>query len=354
MKAHLLIVLGLGLGQLACTQATTYEPTPGVARPGEGNGTGGGGSGSSENLNGTPEGEDFFNGQIVAAFRKTSAACLDCHDAPRNVLGNPDAADEAIYDYDKMFSLLKKGDFSNSNGFIDPMLGKSSHPGDQICEDEGDDLCQLAVEWYNIEFAGSGSQYGEIEKIEISFTGVDIKGSAKDIDNPDTVLSLKAYVGGDKDSGTMVGEGEADGFESSFIFRLTGVTRDSTEQEVYVYAVVDGKEEELGGSPYKFKAYGPAGTTLPAIGIGNGCACHEGGHSYSSLWPDLIQPLGGPSAAKGAAVGPTNNYLYEFATGARGTRHGGSGAGQQGNAAAIADWWCTEFDPDRNDECAGM
>lgn len=351
---HGLIILALG-APFACTQqSTSYEPTPRVNQNGNG-GTGGSGGGSDANVNenGTPEGEDFFDGSIVAAFRKTSNGCLDCHDAPRNVLGNPDAADEAIYDYDKMFSLLKKGGFSNDNDFINPMLGEAPHPGAQICEDEGDELCALAVEWFDIEFAGTGSRYGEIEKVDISFTGINVVGNAKDINNPDTVLALKAYVGGDKDSGTLVGEGEANGFENAYNFRLTGLTdsRDSTEKEVYIYAVVDGEEQELGGSPFKFIAYGPRGGTFPgagALGINNGCACHEGGHTYESLWPDLILPFDGPSASKGDKVGPQDNYLYNLATGARGDAHP---ANRVGTAQAIADWWCAEFDPAGTGEC---
>ena len=313
MRLHHGLAVLMMAGFQACTQQSSYEPAPRVAANAGNGGAAESGGWWETNENGSEEGQEFFDGTIVAAFRSTSNGCLDCHDAPRNVLGNPDASDEGIYDYDKMFRLLKDGEFSNDNGFINPMLGEAPHPGDPICEDESDDLCALAVQWFDTEFAGAGSRYGEIDKVDITFTRISVIGKAKDIDNPDNALTVKAYI-----DGQMVGEGVADKFENGFNFVLDGMSRDSTaDVEVSLFAVVNGEEQELGGSPYKFTAYVPAGAAnfpeLGPLGLSAGCGCHTAGeHGYESFWPDLILPSTGSAAAEGAKAGPNNNYLISL------------------------------------------
>lgn len=331
----------------ACQQESGYTPAETSTRTGGGGAGPGSGNGTPINENGTKEGEEFFAGKIVSAFRSSSQTCLSCHDAPRNVLGNPDASDEALYDYDSMFKLLKKGGFSNNNDFINPMLGTSNHPGSKICSDETDDLCALAIEWFGIEFPGSSSQFGEISRIDIQFSKISVLGSAKDVTKPDDILTVRAYLDGAAGQGTMVAEGPADAFNGGFNLDLAEAARDGQDHELHVYAVVAGKEELLGGSPYRFTGFAPRGAaTFPgaaALGFGAGCACHEGGFQYEALWGDLTLPVGGLGAAVGSPVTATSNYLYEFATGTRGTNH--PGGGRQGNAQAIANWWCAEFDP---------
>ena len=265
MRPLRLIQLTLGMvltiAFVGCTPAVETNQVPGSGRgdndsngSGSGSGSNGGGNTKEENVNGTKEGEDFFNGKVVAAFRDASANCLSCHDAPRNVLDVPDASDERIYDYGKMFGLLKIGDFSNDNEFINPMLGKTDHPGPQICRNEESPLCALAIEWYGIEFAGAGaSSLGLITDIKVQ--GVNrhvIEGYAKDIDNAAEKLTVKAYIDGDKDNGTLIGESIADKFQSSDIgnhaFQVevpAKQCRQQTESQIYVYAVKGGEEEML-------------------------------------------------------------------------------------------------------------
>ena len=305
---------------------------------------------------GSKEGEDFFRGQILAAFRASSENCLSCHDAPRNVLNVPNASDQAIYDYDKMFSLLKKGEFSNDNGFINPMLGKSTHPGAQICSNEEDPLCKLAIDWYRLEFAGGGaSSSGQLLLVELQ--GVDkhvVKGYAKDIDNVDQKLTVKAYIDGDKDAGTLIGDAVADRFQSSdignhaFSIDVPAAMLDNKARQVYVYAIKGGEEELLGGSPYTFTAFrqNDAFPGTGALGINTGCGCHTpNDFTYDTLWPDLAT-----ATNKAQPVSPTNNRGYEFTQGGSGRAnlHGGGGPGAQGNAGAYISWWCAEFDVDNN------
>ena len=301
---------------------------------------------------GSEAGKDHFDGKMVAAFRDSSENCLSCHDAPRNILGVPDAADQALYDYDKMFSLLKKGEFSNDNEFINPMLGKTDHPGAQICTNEQSPLCALAIEWYKLEFEGGGaSSAGLLEGVDLITTTHVVKGYAKDIDNPDQKLTVKIYMDGDKDNGTLVGEGVADRFQDTdigrhaFAISVPEADLDNRSRQIYAYAVKGGEEQLLSGSPVNFLSV-KQNDRFPGLNalVIRGCNCHTPAveFTYDTLWPDLATP-----SNPNQPLGPTNNKGYEFtqAGSDRASRHA---AGAQGDPNAYISWWCAEFDVDNN------
>ncbi|NRA66255.1 MAG: hypothetical protein HRU19_17345 [Pseudobacteriovorax sp.] len=360
---HILLTTSMFLTGYACSPkvetAASPAPRAGTNDPGGNNGDqtkdgpGGGGTATDPKQgNGSKEGEDFFNGKIVAAFRDASETCLGCHNAPREVLGVPDASDERIYDYGKMFSLLKKGDFSNDNEFINPMLGKTEHPGEKICVNEETDLCALAIEWYALEFAGAAaSSVGLV--IDVKLQGVDnhvVGGYAKDIENVAQKMTVKAYMGGDKDNGTLIGEVVADKFQSSdignhaFQIPVPADRLDNRSQQVYVYAVKNGVEEPLGGSPISFMSY-RQNNAFPGLGTLNinGCGCHTANDfNYNTLWPDLATPTNA-----NAAHGPTNNRGYELTQEGTGREVNHPG-GAVGSGQAYINWWCAEFNVDNN------
>lgn len=288
----------------------------------------------------------FFNEQLKKAFRSASSPrCLDCHNAPREVLNNPDRADESIYDYAKMFELLEEGDFAIDNSVINPMLGNTPHPGDRICTSASDELCALVVEWWNLEFAsrdGSGVKFGEITSV--SFSG-SVAGYALDASDTSKKFVVKAYLGGDSESGVLVGEQLADrstqvnGLLQPYGFRINipaASIRNDQSHEIYAYAVVDDGLELLAGSPFSIKLYTPKGRAVsgnlyPAAAESCGGNCHI--WNYETLYGALASPdpLSGGSA--------TNNRLYNKASGQE--AHGGPNVNL--NTTTLMSWWNCEF-----------
>ncbi len=317
----------------------------------------------AKNEKGTKEGEEFFSGKIVAAFKASSENCLNCHNAPREILNQSNPSDEAIYDYGKMFALLKKGNFSNDNGFISPMLGRpmkngETHPGTVICRNEEAPLCALAIEWYQIEFANAVSSLGLMEKIEVSGPSQhDIVGFAKDVNDPDEVLSVTAYIDGPKETGTPItvqpalaeNSYGADIGKHGFRIKITDEMLNNREREVYVYALQKGEEVLLGGSPKRFVSYKQndkfPGLASLGINFGAGCNCHTSAFTYDELWPDLATPIEGSNAP----LSPTNNKGYDMSQttpGSRGANH--PNVSSPSNAAGYIAWWCAEFNIDND------
>lgn len=288
-----------------------------------------------------PAGEKFFSDEVAKAFKAaTSPSCLECHDAPRNVIGNPDASDEAIYEYASMRPLLLSGEFATDNPVIDPMLGNAPHPGARICSTAEDELCALVVEWWNIETGNSGAvKFGELRNV--TFEG-GVSGYARSETDSSAKITVKGYVGGDKDSGTLAFEEVADnniqvdGIQQPFGFRgsipADMITNDANHS-VHVYALIDGEEVELVGSPIDSKLYKPKGQAAVANIInlpGCGGGCHP--TNYTTYRANLSTP---DPRDQGS---PTNNLMYEYANG---KAH--SGPAINISTAEVESWWRCEF-----------
>lgn len=301
---------------------------------------------SSEDAQAKAQAKLFFNDEVKRAFRNASSPrCLDCHNAPREVLGNPDSSDEAIYDYAKMFELLKEGGFAIDNGVINPMLGNSSHPGERICEGADDELCALVVKWWNLEFGAADDVAVKLGEIgSVSFSG-SVSGYAYDANNTSRKFTVKVYIGGDSESGVLIGEQLADkstqvnGLLQPYGFRINvpaASIQNDQQHEIYAYAVVGDKLQMLAGSPFTSKLYTPKGMAVsgnfyPAAAESCGGNCHI--WNYQTLYGALASPdpLSGGSA--------TNNRLYNKASGRE--AHGGPNVNL--NTNALMSWWSCEF-----------
>ena len=93
---------------------------------------------------------------------------MECHDAPRNTIGNPDAADLAIFDFRKMYALLSDGNAPNNNELFNILIGNRDHPGQRICASEQDTQCKLAIDWWMVAFSPSGDgsfNLGQIQSV---------------------------------------------------------------------------------------------------------------------------------------------------------------------------------------------
>ncbi|MFW7381454.1 MAG: hypothetical protein ACOH5I_21775 [Oligoflexus sp.] len=335
---------------VACSPANQTTDSPRRQSTGDTGGTGddtSGGTGRPKRDRNQDENTEaaakFFDEKVQPVFRNTAIPrCIECHDAPRNTLGNPDAADTAIYEFTKMYALLKDGPYANENELINTLLGNRNHPGARICRTEQDATCALVIEWWNVAFgdaAGGAVKLGEIQTV--SPRG-QVSGYAMDASDMDKVYQVRLYLDGDKDTGTFLEEVAANRStqinglqqQKGFAVKIPDAMINNTERVVHAYALVDGEEVELTGSPFQFIAYAPKGLAVVGNAFPNnatGCGCHA--WSYETLYGALLTPAprdGGKA---------DNNELYLRMSGARDHPQGGNA----GIATASMAWWDAEF-----------
>lgn len=301
--------------------------------------------------------EKFFEDKIQPAFRVTAEPrCTNCHDAPRNTLGNPNAASEDIYNFAKMYALLKQGPYPNENEFFAWLIGNRTHPDPRICRTEQDAVCALAIEWWNVAFgegSGGGSKIGEIQNV--SPRG-QISGYAMDPADDSVIFQVRIYIDGDKDEGTMLAEVTASqttqvnglSRQRGFSFRIPESMITNYEERVaYAYAVKDGEEIMLSGSPYKFIAFAPKGLNDPNVsanypGEAQCAGCH--GFNYESLYGALFSPTPLEGGTK------YNNALFkrigsqgQVPNGVSVTVDSHSAGKFEAFATRVIAWWEAEF-----------
>lgn len=290
------------------------------------------------------EARAFYNDKILPAWRNTATPrCMECHDAPRNTIGNPDAADLSIFDFGKMYALLSSGDAPNNNDLFDILIGNTNHPGQRICTSEQDTQCKLAIDWWMVAFSTSGGGAFSLGQIQGVSARGQVSGYALDPNDPNATFQVRIYLEGDKDNGQFLTEATANqsttinGLLKSkgFSYKIPDSMIDNTEKQVYVYAVKGEELVELAESPYTFTAYAPkgmgvAGGTFP--NAATGCNCHN--FSYDTLYGALISP---PPNQGGSA---TNNILTRMMNGS--TSH--SGGTNNGIATQSSAWWRCEFE----------
>lgn len=342
----MLFVWGLLNGCEPVDQTATPQRGGGASDNPAGNGDereGPGDGGSSIENEDLEAAESFFELQIRPAFRSaTNPRCLDCHASPRDVLGNPDAADQAIYDFARMYRLLRDGSSFNENALFQYLIGTVFHPGQRICTTEQDPLCALVVEWWMTAFADSDvtGKYGEIGVVS---TRGQVSGWAMDPGGNAEPVTIRLYFNGDNEDGMLLTEQVANrnyfinGSQRphGFIFQLPGEVIDNNEHQLWAYAVVGDEEIPLSGNPFQYQSYAPRGLAVVGNnypGDPNCAGCHI--FNYETLYGNLITPA--PNEGGTA----TNNRLYNKVSGRE--PHGGPNGGFP-SAASVQRWWNCEF-----------
>jgi len=293
----------------------------------------------------------FFDEKVQPVFRNTAIPrCIECHDAPRNTLGNPDAGGLTIYEFSNMYALLKDGPYPNENELINILLGNRVHPGARICRTEQDATCALIVEWWNVAFGASSGGAAKLGEIQGVSARGQVSGWALDPKDDSVIYKVRVYIDGDKDEGTFLGEVNANtntqinGLQRprGFVLKIPDAMIANNERVVHAYVVKDGVEVEISASPFKFTAYAPKGLNVVGNAFPNnalGCGCHS--WSYETLYGALLSP---PPRDGGTGF---NNELWRRMSA---TAQGGvtplphPGAANSGAIAnAVPGWWQAEF-----------
>jgi len=182
-----------------------------------------------------------------------------------------------------------------------------------------------------------------------------ISGWAGSVDAPATIFEVKFYMDGEKGVGQALPTTKADkdgndnGLNGSHVFSLQVPADkiDGKPHKIWAYAVKDGQEIMLAGSPFSYTAYKPKGeataTAFAQIGLA-GCqgTCHPSpSFGYAARWGTLL------GNGRSGTWDATNNGLYDKLSGKLG--HGGQALSCGGNGnincTALATWFTQEFGP---------
>ena len=170
--------------------------------------------------------------------------------------------------------MLLDGDYPTDNALMNKIRNEIPHAGGNQCQG-GDQfenpICAIVIDWYKGEKGNESlDKLGEITSV--SFTG-SVSGWAADAADSSKTFSVALYLNGDNKTGTKFAEVDANaagnkaGIEGDHAFSgtLPDEALDGEEHEVYGYVLVDGKEEPMAGSPFKFIAYKPRGGEAEAM-----------------------------------------------------------------------------------------
>lgn len=286
---------------------------------------------------------EFFNNQVLPLTRV--APCIDCHSAPRNLKDPTVNGGEGIKQHNPMLALLKDGKGPNDNKLINKLLNIIPHKGGKVCADEGAQPCGKVKEWYRAVFGEGTLSLGKIESINRE--GV-INGWAGTVEAPTTSYEIKLFLDGPKGTGTALPSVTAN-LESydngltgphGFSLKVPEAMIDGKEHKIHAYAVHNGQDVELGGSPFTYTAFKPktaaVATAFAQINF-NGCngACHN--FVYENRWGTMLG-----NGANGTWTA-TSNSLYDKLSGSLG--HGGPALPGGINLNAVQTWWTQEFGP---------
>ncbi|WP_141734989.1 hypothetical protein [Oligoflexus tunisiensis] len=288
----------------------------------------------------TAKAKSYFENKILPLVK--SPPCTDCHNDPRIVVVQQGGL--APQSFDTMFKLLKDGTGPNNNRLFNMMRGVVPHEGGQQCTTETSPFCAELQAWYKEAFGDGLLNLGRISDISAQGTASGYAGISA---APTTVLPVRFYLDGESGKGVKIGEVMAnleandnniDG-PHGFSFAIPQANIDNKPHTLYVYAVQDGKEVQISGSPFAYAAYkgkGQNAVSYPDFGSCTGC---HNGKDYTSYWSNILTP----PPDKGGE--PDSNFLYNKAAG---PHSGGTFTNLQ---PAIRTWWCQEFPEAQNAKC---
>ncbi|SMF13185.1 hypothetical protein [Pseudobacteriovorax antillogorgiicola] len=288
-------------------------------------------------------GEDYFEGQVVAAFNQ----CKRCHAGPK-IPVERDRGPTTIFNYQAMLTLL------DQNTLLPMLRGEINerpHPSNDPClAGLNSSPCKEVAFWWDIEYGEiaekenqrpAGSQ-GNI--VDISRDGV-ITGWAINPSSINDTVDVNLYI---NNALVQTIPANQDIFDNDnpgahgFQMTLANTYRNGQSFNLSARVVIDGDELELAGSPQDFAALPKqaAGrtyfdTNVEPLVVAN-CGCHGRALSYDYSWDRLANPL----TTQGG--GATDNRFYDKAAGQ--VQHAGGNA-CSGNQTCdqIVAWWQIEF-----------
>ena len=287
--------------------------------------------------------QDFFLNNVLPLVKVVP--CSDCHNAPRLLKDQTVNGGEGIKEHNTMFALLKDGKGANDNKLINKLLGVIPHKGGKVCADEKAQPCGKIKEWYITVFGEGSLSLGKLESINREGF---ISGWAGNIDAPTTSFEIRLYLDGAKGTGTALPPTTAnlEAFDNglsgphAFSVKVPEAMIDGKAHKIYAYAITNGQEQPLAGSPFDYQAYKPktaaVATAFAQVGF-NGCngACHN--FLYENRWGILLN-----NGADGTWTATSNN-LYDKLSGK--VTHGGPALPGGTSLTALQSWWTQEFGP---------
>ncbi len=293
---------------------------------------------------------EFYINNVYPLFK--GAPCSNCHNDPRNLADPRVAGPQTILEHNAMFTMLKNGSGANNNKLINKLLNIDSHTGGKVCTDENASPCGKVKEWYKTVFGEGVLSLGKVESINREGY---ISGYAGSVDSPTTIFEVKFYLDGEKGVGQALPTTKADkdgndnGLSGSHVFSLQVPADkiDGKPHKIWAYAVKDGQEIMLAGSPFSYTAYKPKGeataTSFAQVGLA-GCQgnCHPSpSFGYAVRWSSLLgNGMDGTWTAK-------SNGLYDKISGKKGHGSGAPTLSCPGpvNCVALESWFNQEFGP---------
>lgn len=310
-------------------------------------------------------GELFFEEVVKANFENN---CMACHADPST--NPPLPGPLSIYNYDQMKVKLLNGSSGTQNELIQKIQDIIGHAGGNRCPNGlTDSVCQVVTDWYQQESQAVVTPdptptpvptpdpvTGVTGMVSVVTSQGKVTGYAGDTTNTSKTMGVNFYADGPSGAGDLLNDNPVQanlpGFNGgisgnhAFNFYIPFDYRDGFSHTLHVYAVENGEETELQGSPYTFTAYTSTvegfnyylGTVKPLLD--NRCSsCHA--FSYDQNFGSLLTP----SPANGGSM--VNNEMINMPSGSNmGVSHpGGNICGSKDNSPCveIQRWWELEF-----------
>jgi hypothetical protein len=263
-----------------------------------------------------------------------------------------------------MRARISNGTNATDNELVRKVQGLISHVGGNRCPGGvSDSICRNITDWYAIEFQAPPvtptpppAAQGLAGMVTVVSSLGRVSGYAANTQNLSASVGVNFYLDGPSGAGILLNNAPISANQAGFNGGYTGahafsyylpiLYRDGISHQLYAYAVDNGVETQLQGSPYNFTAYVSSidgynyyNSTVRPI-LQNRCAaCHS--INYDQHFGSLLSP----SPANGGSM--TDNEMINMPAG----RHmnvnhpGGNICGSKDNSPCVElqTWWDLEF-----------